>query len=219
MIDDLKLGMKLLRYTYGIKMNVGLLVICIVPDVLCFGLELLGIVVGVEGYFLLVGSMVPVQLVFTLNAVNSVLSSPARKRLQTSVPAVMTWCTTEGIYVIAFLRKLIIALVHPDRMEKICTQLVMLALIAAFIMACAGILYKYYIAILLMTTVLAFLVVFMIHAQWDFWGQGMLSLVCAALIGFVLITAGAAVEYGLSLLVYKKPVSKMSMGVQLRSQL
>ena len=89
------------------------------------------------------------------------------------------------------------------------------------IMVFIGILYKYYIIILCMTIFLAFSVQFLMQDifYWNIWGQGMFSLAWTALIGFVLITVGAAIEYGISLLVYKTPVSKMAMGAGVRSQL
>lgn len=219
MINDLKLGVKLLRYTYGIKMNVALVVVCGIMDLLFFGIELGIGYVWIDGYFLLAIGMVPVQLIFSLNAVNNVLSSPARKKLQTTIPAVMSWCAMEGMYVLVVLKKLILALVHPDMTGQICTRMVMLALLAVAIMAFTGILYKYFIMMVLMTCVLAGFIQFVLYIQWNLFGQSMFSLVWAALIGFALITVGAAMQYGISLLTYKKPVSKMSVGVQLRSEL
>ncbi len=219
-MNDMKMGMRLLRYAYGIKISVVLSIVCAAGDLLCFGLELAGISLA-DGYFLLAISMIPAQLIFSLNMVNLILSASVRKKLQTSIPTAMTWYMMMGTYLVIILKKLVIAFVHPDRIGQICTQLVTLALIAAVIMAFTGIMYKFYAAIFIMCMFLAGAVQLLIHDifHWNFLGQGKISLVLAALIGFVLITAGAAMEYGISLLVYKKPVSKMAMGAALRSQL
>lgn len=220
MINDMKRGIKLLRYAYGIKMNVMLGIGCVIIDMVCFILQLAGFRL-LDGYFLLAVGLLPTQLIFTLNMADITLSSPLRKKMQISIPAVLNWYTMMGMYLIIILKKLVIVLVHPDSLERVCTQLVFLALLAAFIMACTGLLYKYYIICLLMVMVLSGAVQFILQdfVHWEFLGQNMFSLVCAALIGFVLITAAVPLEYGLSLLVYKAPVSKTSMGAALRSQL
>lgn len=220
MINDMKLGMKLIRYSYGIKGNMGVMIGCVAVDMLCFFLELIGIRF-LDGYFLMVLGIIPTQLIFSLNMVNIALSSPVRKKLQISIPAVLNWSMMMGVYLIIIFKKWIITLIYPDSMERVCTQLVFLALMAAFIMACTGIIYKYYIISIVMVMFLSGSVQFVLHdvVHWRFFGQSRFSLVCAALIGFAVITAASAFEYGISLLVYKAPVSKMSMGIGLRSQL
>ena len=87
MINDMKLGIRLLRYGFGIKTNLVLLIVFTAADLLCFALELAGITMPLDGFMLLACAMIPGQILFTLNAVDIVLASPARKKLQTSVPA------------------------------------------------------------------------------------------------------------------------------------
>ena len=53
----------------------------------------------------------------------------------------------------------------------------------------------------------------------DFLGEDMGALVRGALIGAVLILAGGALEYVLSILFYKKPVSKKTLGGKLSREL
>lgn len=220
MINDMKLGIKLLRYAYGIKTNVGLLVGCVVIDMVLFILELMGIRL-LDGYFLLVMGVVPVQLVFSLNMANIMLSSPIRKKMQISIPTVLNWYSMMGVYLILILKKLIIVLVYPDSMERVCTQLFFLAFLAALMIFFTGVLYKYFLFALLFVMMLSGATQFILHdvVHWELFGQGIFSLVCVALIGFVLITAGAVLGYGLLFLLYKVPVSKMSMDAGLRSQL
>ena len=43
MINDMKLGIRLLRYGFGIKTNLVLLIVFTAADLLCFALELAGI--------------------------------------------------------------------------------------------------------------------------------------------------------------------------------
>lgn len=218
-MNDMKLGMGLLRYTYGIKMNMVVLAFCVAGDLLCFALELMGVEVnytGVGGYLLFAVGMVPIQLLFSLNVAGSVLSSPLRKKLQTSVLAVMSWWTMTAAYLLIVLQKLVIVLAHPERMGQICAQLASLAFLGAVITVFTGVLYKSTIAFFGMIFALQFLVhlYFFWNFHWDIFENNMTSLVWSVLLGFMMIMAGAAVEYGCLLLFYKKPVSKRTMGLQ-----
>lgn len=221
MINDMKLGIRLLRYGYGIKMNLVLLIVCTAADVLFFALELAGITTPLDGYLLLACAMVPVQILFSLNAVDIVLASPVRKKLQTSVPAVMSLCATLAAYLIIVLKKAVIILIHPDKTAQSAVMLSFLAFLAAVIMVFTGVLYKSFPAFLVMCFSLSGFVSFFMMSllRSDFLGEDMGALVRGALIGAVLILAGGALEYVLSILFYKKPVSKKTLGGKLSREL
>lgn len=221
MINDMKLGIRLLRYGYGIKTNLVLLIVCVAADVLFFALELAGITTPLDGYLLLACAMVPVQILFSLNAVDIVLASPVRKKLQTSVPAVMSLCATLAAYLIIVLKKAVIILIHPDKTAQSAVMLSFLAFLAAVIMVFTGVLYKSFPAFLVMCFSLSGFVSFFMMSllRSDFLGEDMGALVRGALIGAVLILAGGALEYVLSILFYKKPVSKKTLGGKLSREL
>ena len=221
MINDMKLGIRLLRYGYGIKMNLVLLIVCTAADVLFFALELAGITTPLDGYLLLACAMVPVQILFSLNAVDIVLASPVRKKLQTSVPAVMSLCAALAAYLIIVLKKAVIILIHPDKTAQSAVMLSFLAFLAAVIMVFTGVLYKSFPAFLVMCFSLSGFVSFFMMSllRSDFLGEDMGALVRGALIGAVLILAGGALEYVLSILFYKKPVSKKTLGGKLSREL
>ena len=220
MINDMKLGIRLLRYGFGIKTNLVLLIVFTAADLLCFALELAGITMPLDG-FMLLACVIPVQILFTLNVVDIVLTSPARKKLQTSVPAVMTLCTTLAAYLIVVLKEAVIVLIHPDKTAQSAMHLVFLEVLAAVILAFTGVLYKSFPALLVMYFSLSgFNSFFMMPIlRSDFLGEDMGALVRAALIGVVLILAGGALEYALSVLFYKKPVSKRVLGERLSREL
>lgn len=220
MINDMKLGIRLLRYGFGIKTNLVLLIVCTAADLLCFALELAGITTPLDG-FMLLACVIPVQILFTLNVVDIVLTSPARKKLQTSVPAVMTLCTTLAAYLIVVLKEAVIVLIHPDKTAQSAMRLVFLGVLVAVIMAFTGVMYKSFPALLVMHFSLSgFISFFMMPIlRSDFLGEDRGSLVRAARIGVVLILAGGALEYALSVLFYKKPVSKKVLGERLSREL
>ena len=170
---------------------------------------------------MLLACVIPVQILFTLNVVDIVLTSPARKKLQTSVPAVMTLCTTLAAYLIVVLKEAVIVLIHPDKTAQSAMRLVFLGVLVAVIMAFTGVMYKSFPAFFVMYFSLSgFISFFMMPIlRSDFLGEDRGSLVRAARIGVVLILAGGALEYALSVLFYKKPVSKKVLGERLSREL
>lgn len=221
MINDMKLGIRLLRYGYGIKTNLVLVIVCVAVDMLFFALELAGISTPLDGYMLLACAMVPEQILFSLSAVDLVLGSPVRRKLQTTVPAVMSLCTMLAAYLIIILKKAVIALIHPDKTAQSAMWLVYLAFLAAYIMAYTGVMYKSFLAFVVMMFMLSGIISFsmMPVLRSNFLGENMVSLARGALIGVILILAGGALEYALSVLFYKKPVSKKVLGGKLSREL
>lgn len=148
-------------------------------------------------------------------------SSPVRKKLQTSVPAVLNWFLMLGVYLIIVLKKAVVALIHPDKIAQNVMGLLFLASLAALVMAFTGVLYKSFPAFIGMCFSLSgFISFFMLRIlQWDLLGKTMASFVYGTVIGTLLITAGAAAQYALSVLFYKRPVSKKTLGAQLNRQL
>lgn len=223
MMNDMKLGIRLLRYGYGIKMNLVLLAVCVAADIFFFALDCMGsgMAMALDGYMLLALGLVPSQLIFTLNAVDMVLASPVRKKLQTSVPAVMNLCSVLGMYLIVILKKAVIALFHPDKIGQHAMCLVFLAILAAVILACTGVLYKSFIFFIALCFFISGFSSFCMRPilQSNILGNSKASLAWGALIGMTLILAGAAAEYVLSVLFYKKPVSRKTLGAKLREEL
>lgn len=210
-MNDMKLGIRLLRYAYGIKMNVVLMIVCAAGDILCLALELMRVeadYTGMGGFLLFGVGMVPVQLLFSLNTVGAVLSSPVRKKLQTSFPAALSWWAMSGVYLILVLQKLAAARMQPERTEQICAQLASLAVLGAMLMAITVFAYKSKVLFLGVMFVLNLLVQFYFYGvlHWEIFENDSVSLLQSALLGFVLIAAGAAMEYGFLRLIYKKPV-------------
>lgn len=221
MINDMKLGIRLLRYGYGIKTNVVLVIVCVATDMLFFALELAGITTPLDGYMLLPCALTPVQILFSLNAVDLVLDSPVRRKLQTTVPTVMSLCTMLAAYLIIILKKAAIVLIHPDKTAQSAVWLVYLAFLAAWIMAYTGVMYKSFLAFVVMMFMLSGIISFsmMPVLRSNFLGENMVSLARGALIGVILILTGGALEYAISLLFYKKPVSKKMLGAKLSREL
>lgn len=225
MINNWKLGIKVLRHGYGLVMN-------IIQGIafFLFGLVFLFLQYsanffrgGVPGQvvFLCIG-MLPVQMLYSLSVSNLVLTSPVRKKLQTSVPAVLTWSCMTFLYLVLAAVDVVAALNRPEIRKSVCSELVILGLVTMAMMLYLGIAYKYFLLSLLFLFPIIFISVNIgipVELSWSVFNHGSASLVLAAAIGLACIGLGAFGEYLISLLVYKKPMSKMAQAAPLRKEL
>lgn len=225
MINNWKLGFKVLRHGYGLVMN-------IVQGIAFF-------VMGASFLFLQISSdffrggfpgqviilcigILPVQMLYSLNVSNLVLTSPVRKKMQTSVPAVLTWSCMTFLYLALALVKALVSLNRPESRESVCGELVILGWVAMAMMLYLGIAYKYFLLSLLFLFPIIFLAVNMgmsVELNWSVFNHGSASFALAAAIGLACIGLGAFGEYLISLLLYKKPMSKMAQAAPLRKEL
>ncbi len=219
MMNDWKLGMKMLRYGYGIKMYCILGGIVIVLNIAAI---ILGGTTGnaiPSGYMLLVVGMLPVQVLFSLNITGMVQASPCKKKLQTSVPALLNFSIMTVMYLCEALVCGIMILVNPQCREWMGKTLVLMAGLLAVTMLYMSVAYKYFVV-----PSLCLIPIICIGLTGGIIGDGRLtdllktdfSLGQAVLAGLALLIVGALGQYFISLLVYKAPLDKMSQAAPLR---
>ena len=223
MIDNWKLGIKILRYAHGIKIN---LIVGIVMLLLNIPVTIAGIMSDnqlMEGYMLMCVSMLPTQMLYSLSASNMVLTTTYRKKLQTSVPAALTCGNMMLMYLINVLIHGILALTQGTVRDSAGTELIILALMMVLIMAYLGSAYKYFTVSSLLLCLL--LPVFMtlglsrIDRIGNPFGHGGLALALAAFSGLAMLAVGGLIQYLLSVLFYRAPLSKMAQAAPLRKEL
>ncbi|MCI9337085.1 MAG: hypothetical protein HFH93_06005 [Lachnospiraceae bacterium] len=219
MMNDWKLGIKMMRYGYGIKTN------CIVGGitvVLGIGAAVLG---GISGnmfpadYMMLVVGMLPVQVLFSLNITGMVQASPGKKRLQTRIPALINFSVMTVVYLAEILISGIILLIQPQSREGMGKNLLLMAVLMAAIMLYTGVAYKYFII-----SSLCVVPVICIGLSGGIIGDSRLtdflaidiSLGQAVAAGLALLIAGALGQYLISLLIYRAPLDKMGQVAPLR---
>lgn len=225
MINNWKLGFKVLRHGYGLVMN-------IVQGIAFFVMGVSFLVLQISSDFFRGGipgqvvilciGILPVQMLYSLSVSNLVLTSPVRKKMQTSVPAVLTWCFMTFLYLALALVQALVSLNRPESVNSACSELVILGWVAMAMMLYLGIAYKYFLLSLLFLFPIVFLAVNMgmsVELNWFVFNHGSASLVLAAVIGLACIGLGAFGEYLISLLLYKKPMSKMAQAAPLRKEL
>ena len=225
MINNWKLGFKIIRHGYGLVMSIIQGIAFFLFGGFFFFLQIStnNFRGGIPGQvvFLCIG-MLPVQMLYSLSVSNLVLTSPVRKKLQTSVPAVLTWSCMTFLYLTTALVRAVMAWNLPEIRSGVCSELVVLGLVAMAMMLYLGIAYKYFVLSLLLLFPIIFISVNMgmpVELNWAVFSQGNVSLILAAAIGLACIGLGAIGEYFISLLVYKRPMSKMAQAAPLRKEL
>lgn len=220
MINDLKLGIRMLRYAYGRTASiVSTAIFGIDGLVIC----LLGGDCFLGGFFLVVASMWVLQMLYSLSVSNMVLASPQRKKMQISVPVALNCTCMTVMYTVLLFIQVVWVMRHPERVTIICNGLVWLALVMAVLMVFTAFAYKYFVV-----SMLAFYVVFFTCnigkekvLESNLWNScyGVGNFIIAALIGYVAIAVGGYLQYKASLLIYRKPMSKAGQPATLRKYL
>lgn len=210
----MKLGFKLLRYAWGIKTT-------LLSGGIFFLLGLLSFTMSVQtwylgGYLLMVLAVYPAQLLSSLTVSNLVQTSPWKKALQTSVPTALT----AGAFALTYGGALIISLLRLNARPEMREDMVMILVLFAFeiflIMTYCGIAYKTYVlgtALFIIVFVIGSSVIQIGAALGAFRGVSVFGAACS---GFAAMLLGSAVQYGLSLMLYKRALSKNAQYAGLR---
>lgn len=225
MINDIKLGIKIMRYGHGLVLNIILGAWFLVIGIFVIILSMSGYLINWSGgLFAIAAAMMPMQIIYSLNTSNMVLSSPVRKKMQTVVPAVMTCIGTLIIYLVVDLLILIMVCINPDRISVACNLVAWQIVVAVFFMIYIPICYKYMVAAIILGIIVWICATSLILLMPDvntfsYFNKGISSFLMISALGLPAIAIGGFLQYLLSLLFYKAPVSKYSQNVYLRKEL
>lgn len=227
MIKQLQMGFKLLKYTHGIATNIASLILIFVIGTYFELLPVLepGIehryIINVGSYFIMMSALFILQMLISLNVPNVVAVSPWKKRIQTSVFALMVIVS----YGITFLPML--GMKYFKYSSGILTysalveELMLLPVMTILTIVYMAVALKYFVA----STVIFFIilpVVMGVQAVGPLVGwfsYAGISLGMAIALCVAAIFLGAALSYGVLCLLYKKPVSKYSQNNSLKKKM
>lgn len=224
MMNNFKLGIKMLRYGSGLVSMMVCGVIFFVLGLLIYIWDKTFENAGLSGdVLMMVLVMFPAQIIYSLSVSNLVQSSPVKKRMQTSVPATVTCFCVIALYLLLSLINGIMIIRHPEYIRAICVETVTMAVFVAFIMISIAVAYKHF----WMSFIDGFAVYYMISArmtivekfQFEIFGSNAGSFVLALVIGLIIIVLGGIGQYGVSLLVYKAPMSKYAQSAAVRKEM
>ena len=206
MLKDIKLGFKLLRYGYKLKLNVIMLVlfavIGIASDIMSKGTTIIG------GVYFMMSGMFTFQLIMSMDVSELIQSTSLKKKLQIYIPVI-------NLVIFTFLvveRVILIQYGVADKTQLVYT-LFTIDVVLLIVYLYTSICYKYYVLGFIAFMVL-FMGVFTVLSGAAFVPVSnavfKLGLPVVALLGYIAIFAGGALEILIGELLYKKPLSEFA---------
>lgn len=211
MLKDIKLGFKLLKYGYKLKLNIIMLVFFaitgIASDIISKGTTIIG------GVYFMMSGMFTFQLIMSMDVSELIQSTSLKKKLQIYIPVLSS--TVINLVVFTFLvieRVILIQNSVADKTLLIYTLFTLdVVLLIEFLYT--SICYKYFVLGFIVFMVL-FLGIFTVLSGVAFVpvsnAVAALGLPVVALLGYIAIFAGAALELFIGELLYKKPLSEFA---------
>lgn len=211
-MKDLILGFKLLKYGYKIRTNIMMLVlftlIGLITEISSKGTEMLG-----GFYFMLIG-MFTYQMIIFMNVSDYVQTSAMKRKLSTGVPAFVSTLVYLLLMTVLVVEKYVLIRMYPNMKDQYLDVLCMIIVLLFFTMIFCGVCYKYFFVSFIVFMVV---VVFGI-AEFNTW-IGMkhitdvmnVNLGTMAAFGYAAVILGGVLEYVLSSVLYRKPLSELAL--------
>lgn len=224
MIKQFKMGFKMLRYAHGIK---SCIVWCFITFLMGVLLEIGAVEENVGGnhvaiYLVMMIAIWPLQLLVSLNVPNVVASSPWKKKIQTSVMALISVFTFLISYIVVVSIEGIKYSIGRTRAEDFTSYVIWAACFAMVLMLYMAFSMKYFvvstIGFIVVMSSTSIIVSLRQYTDLEIFHKTFHPAV-TILLGGVLIVVGALLEYGVSLLIYKAPVSKYAQMNSLRKKM
>lgn len=214
MIAEIKRGIKLIRYGYGVKANlIGGAILCIVGILMCCLANNNLIMIGT--LYIVLGPIMIIQVMYTFLYSGLVGASPRRRGIEILIADWINIITGFIGYVVFMVVTIVRVNAAPEQAQNIMqgTLLGSVGSAAAFI--CFGVCYKYY----WQSMILFFVVFFSVYAGGMVImniAQVTLNMAWTAGGSLVFIAAGVFLSCVLRRLVYKKGLSPTACGTSLR---
>lgn len=214
-----RFAIKCMKYSYNLKTT---LICAGVMFALGLLYEVTDISNGIGIYFMVLVAMYPAQLLYSICGSQLVQSSPYKKTLMTSLPTVITLCGSLPIYLLVIIIQGVRAIMNPETAGQSVYAILMAGMTLLFLDIYVGIVYKYFwVSMVIMCVSLSFF-----YVNFGFIGSSSLitqisrcsPMPVAIAVGLCLVLLGSLLQYGVSLLVYKKPISKRAIYGMMRQQ-
>lgn len=219
LIENWRFAVRCMKLSYNLKTNLMCMgFLCILALVYEIG----NFNNGIEAILMLVVSMYPAQMIYSVCGSQLVLSSPHQKAIMTSVPAIITFCSGMLTYLAVIGIEGIRAMGNPEAAEYSVGMILLLGVVLMILEIYVGIAYKYFVVPAVVTVGCLMASGYLMGAFGDdelimSWFSG-ISMPVAIAVGLCFAVLGSLLQYGISLLVYKKPVSRSAIYGLFRQQ-
>ena len=222
MFEQVKYGLKLVKYGLTFKMQMAFSVIFLVfgavVEYFGRGMNMLG------GFYIVLSAMFIIQLIISMDLSTMVQTSPYKKKLQTSIPILTCTPIMLFSYTVVVLIRLYYIYLDPARSENPENQgavkagLMAIILLLFFVSAYMGVCFKYFLLSLMGLMIVVFPISFVFNIPRIFEAIDKIPTVAIVAAGYVLIIAGQGISYLLTRLTYKKDLSKYAFGAAMKRQ-
>ena len=208
MLKEIKLGFKLLKYSYKLKMNVGMLIfflaIGVFSEVTTKGTSIIG---GI--YFMLCG-MFAYQMVMSMDVSQMIQSTAMKKKLQIYIPAMVSFIIYMVVYTFIVIERIILIQNHVADAGELSYALFSVDIVMISVFLFTSICYKYFLLGFIM-----FIGIFMPSYTATMVSGVMLVMeklpfAVNVAIGYAIIILGTLLQIGVGTLLYKKPLSEFA---------
>ena len=219
LLNSWRFAIKCMKLSYNIKAN---LIIMGFMFVMALGYEIFYIAEGMGALLLMLLAMYPAQLVCSVCGSQLVLSSPYKKTLMTSLPTILTLCSSMILYLAVICIEAVRVHMTPETADRSSRIVLYCGIMLILLDICVGLAYKYFVMSLIIMSVS--MIGFYYLSGMIGMGTAILQYIpeipmpIAAVLGLCLALTGNALQYGVYLLVYKKPMSRRAMFGLLRQQ-
>lgn len=203
MLKDIKLGFKLLKYGYKLKLNVIMLVFFaifgIASEIFSKGTSIIG------GVYFMMSGMFTFQLIMSMDVSELIQSTSLKKKLQIYIPVLASTVINLILFTIFVVERVVLIQMGVADKTQIIYTLFMLDVILLITYLYTSICYKYFVLGFILFMVM-FMAAFMGFAD----TIAALGLPVIALFGYIAIFVGGALEILIGELLYKKPLSEFA---------
>ncbi len=216
MRKDIRLGFKLLRYSYKFKVNVLFTCFFMLMGALMIFFNVEGFLLG--SIYLFLGPIMMLQMNYSLMHAQLVSVSGKRRLMELTFPNFVNCISAVLLYLTLSVLACVFAGLRPQQKTTYSISIIFVSILIVICMIYYGICYKYFIVgtILFACTFSAFYFIFRESLILFFMRTVGLNIPTTFSVGLVIILTGCVVSCLLRRAFYRKPISRLSLGANLR---
>lgn len=220
LIESWRFAIRCMKLSYNLKMNlicgVVVFVIALVQEIANHGYNVVG------AMLLMTVAVYPAQMIFSICGSQLVQSSPYKKSIMTSLTTVITFCSGILCYLIVIGIEGIRVIADPETAGKSARIILFVGMLLVLMKVYVSVAYRYFVVSVFVmagsiTFYSYFATMFINDKMFSQWLSEM-SMPVAIMAGLCFAVLGSLLQYGISLLLYKKPISRNAIYGLLRQQ-
>lgn len=220
LIESWRFAIRCMKLSDNLKMNlicgVVVFVIALVQEIANHGYNVVG------AMFLMTVTVYPAHMIFSICSSQLVQSSPYKKSIMTSLTTVITFCSGILCYLIVIGIEGIRVIADPETAGKSARIILFAGMLLVLMKVYVSVVYRYrVVSVFVMTGSITFYsyfaTMFINDKMFSRWISEM-SMPVAIMAGLCFAVLGSLLQYGISLLLYKKPISRNAIYGLLRQQ-